>query len=738
MNTVAQTLDIAVRHHQAGNLQQAEQGYRQILQVDPNNVNALHLLGLIALHVGKLDSAVDLISQAVRIKPDFAEAHGNLGIALQQRGQLAEATASWRYALSVNPNYVGAYYHLGAALYEQGKFEEAVATWRQAVNIKPDYAEAHNSLGVALHELGRTDEALTSWRQALHYKPDYAEAYSNLGGGLKHQKQLDEAVACYQQALHLKPDFAEAHNNLGTALKETGKIEEAAARYKQALQLKPNYAAAHHNLAGLLGEQGDLEAANASYQRALEVNPDDVAALGALVFGRQQMCEWENLQGLSQRMIEIVDSDAGVGTPVSPGYFLCLSTATTPAQQGRCARQWAARQLKAISAPSHARAPQRTLDHKSKLTIGYVSADFYAHPVAYLIAELFEKHNRDQFNVFGYSYSPDDASPIRRRIVGAFDRFAELKEVPPRETARRMEADGIDILVDLMGYTRYAPTQIFASRSAPIQVNFLGYPCTMGAPFMDYILVDDFVVPSEQQPFFTEQLVHLPGCYQVNDSQREIAPHTPSRAECGLPEEGFVFCCFNNIYKITPVIFAVWMRLLKALPGSVLWLLEGNRFAPANLRREARAAGVAEERLVFAPRRPLPDHLARHRAADLFLDCFPYNAHTTASDALWAGCPLLTITGETFISRVAGSLLRTMGLPDLITTSLEEYQANALRLAHNPDLLADVRGRLEANRQPCGLFDGARFARNLEKAYVKMQEIHVSGEKPRPFAVSPS
>jgi predicted O-linked N-acetylglucosamine transferase (SPINDLY family) len=306
------------------------------------------------------------------------------------------------------------------------------------------------------------------------------------------------------------------------------------------------------------------------------------------------------------------------------------------------------------------------------------------------------------------------------------------------EAARRIHADGVDILVDLKGYTGNSRTPILALRPAPIQVNYLGYPGTMGAPFMDYILVDDFIVPPEQQPFFAERLVHLPGCYQVNDSRREIASRTPSRAECGLPDEGFVFCCFNNSYKITPEVFDVWMGLLKVVAGSVLWLLEGNRLVPENLRREAEARGVAAQRLVFAPRRPLAEHLARHRLAGLFLDTFPVNAHTTASDALWTGCPLLTIAGETFVSRVAGSLLRAIGLPELITAGLDAYRELALRLARDRDLLAELRARLEANLRSSPLFDAAKFARGIEKAYLTMWEIHTSGQRPRPFAVCPA
>jgi predicted O-linked N-acetylglucosamine transferase (SPINDLY family) len=409
---------------------------------------------------------------------------------------------------------------------------------------------------------------------------------------------------------------------------------------------------------------------------------------------------------------------------------------TTAQQQLRCARQWVDRSLKAISGPGCSLVRNRTRGLKSKITLGYLSADFHRHATAYLTAELFEKHDRRRFEVVGYSYGPDDGSPMRRRLIKAFDRFSDLKDASFVESAERIAADEVDILVDLKGHTKGARTEILSLRPAPIQVNYLGYPGTMGAPFMDYILVDDFVVPADQQPFFTERLVHLPGCYQVNDSQREISPHTPSRAECGLPEDGFVFCSFNNSYKITPEMFDVWMGLLKAVPGSVLWLLEANRFAPGNLRREAETRGVAAQRLVFARPVPLPEHLARHRLADLFLDTFPVNAHTTASDALWAGCPVLTMAGETFVSRVAGSLLRAVGLPELITKSLEDYQTMALRLARNASVLSELRAKLAANRKTSRLFDAGQFARGVEEAYLTMWEICASGQQPRAFTVS--
>ena len=739
MATTSEAFAIAIQHHTGGRLPAAEQIYRQILQAEPNHADAIHLLGLIAHQVGKHEAAVDYIGRAIGLKGNTAAFHANLGGAYVALRRIPEAVICYRRALELKPDYAEAHSNLGNALKQQGKLEEAVVCYRRALELKPDLALPYSNLGNALQGQGKLEEAVVCYHRALELKPDYAEAHSNLGNALKQQGKLDDAVVCYRRALELKPDYAEAHFNLGNALQEQGKLEEAVICYRRALELKPDFALPYSNLGNALQGQGKLEEAVVCYRWALELKPDDLSTLCALVHQLQHLCCWEDLAVLSQRVVEGVakPADGGIAAPVSTFSFLAMPALTTAEQQLRCAKQWVSQKLSAISSPVRNPARNRTSDLKSKIAIGYLSADFHSHATAWLIAELIEKHDRDRFTVFGYSYGPDDRSPTRRRLVNAFDRFVDVKHTSFAETAHLIAADEVDILVDLKGYTEHARTQILSLCPAPIQVNYLGYPGTMGAAFMDYILVDDFVVPPEQQPFYTEKLVHLPGCYQVNDSLREISAHTPSRAECGLPEQGFVFCSFNNSYKITPAIFKIWMELLKAVPGSVLWLFEGNCFVPANLRSEAKIQGVAADRLVFAPRQPLPDHLARHRLADLFLDTLPCNAHTTASDALWAGCPVLTLTGETFASRVAGSLLRTIGLPELITTSLEEYQALALRLARNADLLADLRGRLEVNRQRSPLFDGSQFARNLEQAYVTMWDIYASGEKPRAFAVNP-
>jgi len=417
---------------------------------------------------------------------------------------------------------------------------------------------------------------------------------------------------------------------------------------------------------------------------------------------------------------------------VNPLVFLAFSKDSEV--QLRCAQLYVKDRLGACPAPVYRGSILRT---GNRIRLAYLSADFREHPTAYLMAELFERHDRDRFEVFAFSFGTDDGSAMRRRLEGAFDHFIDVRQMSDADVAQHMAALGIQLAIDLMGHTKDSRPGILARRPAPVQVNYLGYLGTMGAEFIDYILVDPFVVPADQQPFYTEKLVHLPDCYQVNDRKREIAEQTPSRVECGLPEDGFVFCCFNNHYKITPAVFDIWMRLLQTVPGSVLWMLGGQEATERNLRREAASRHIDAERLIFAPRKKLPEHLARYRVADLFLDTLPCNAHTTASDALWVGLPVVTCAGRAFAGRVAGSLLHAVGLPELVTESHEAYEALALKLATDPQQLNSLRERLARNRGIAPLFDTDRFRGHIEAAYTRMWEIWERGEAPRSFGVEP-
>jgi len=611
---------------------------------------------------------------------------------LLRSGDLTNAAGICARILQVAPDQPQALHVMGIAAFEKGYAREAVELLRRAVGCDPHLAAAWNDLGRVLAQQGMLAEGAASCRRAIAEAPDFAEAHNNLGNLLQMAGAVEEAVACYGTAVGLRPDYAEAFRNLGSALRRLGRVDEAATALGAARAIDPGFATATAQLAYQLKELSD----------------------------------WSQLDELTAELIASVEAGSGAVNP-----FVFLSLDTTPAEQLLCARRWASDQLGAAGQRAAASRGEE------RITVGYLSADFQEHATAHLIAELFELHDRGRFRVIGYSYGRDDGSAARRQLRGSFDEFEDLLDCSHTESAARIRAGRVDILVDLKGYTTDARPEILVLRPAPVQVSYLGYPGTMGSDAWDYVLVDPVVVPAEEQPYFTERLVHLPDCYQVNDRRRPIATHVLARVECGLRKAGLVFCCFSSAYKITAPMFDIWMRLLAGVPGSVLWLLEANGTAMANLRREAesRLAGGAA-RLVFAPSLPNPEHLARLAIADLFLDTLPYNAHTLASDALWCGCPVITCAGGTFAGRVAASLLQAIGLPDLVTQTLTDYETLALQLALDPDRLRAIRVELAANRLTTALFDSRRFARHLESAFETMWRMHLAGLPPRPFAVA--
>ena len=544
-----------------------------------------------------------------------------------------------------------------------------------------------------MRELRKLDEALADCDQAIALKPDYADAFNNRGVVLADLEHYDEAVASYNQAIALKPDYADAFNNRGNALAELKQFDEALASYSQAVLLAPNHK----------------------------------FAFGGLVGCAMKVCDWNRWDELSRELRRHVTERKSCVSPL-----VLLGYNDDAALHLTCAQNYVLDRFNAIPQ----RLGSRTIWRNDKIRVAYLSSDFRRHPVAYLVAELFERHDRSRFEVIGVSFGPDDGSDMRSRLAAGFDQFIDVRMQSDQDVARLINDLQVDIAVDLNGHTQYGRLGSLAFRPAPIQVTYLGFPGTTGTDFIDYIIADAIVLPFDQQPYYTEHIVHLPDCYQVNDRKRMIASRTPTREEFSLPAQGIVFCCFNNAWKITPLIFDVWMRLLRKVAGSVLWLRRDSEHAEQNLCKEAAARGIDPARLVFAD--PLPhhsDHLARHCLADLFLDTLPYNAHTTASDALWAGLPVLTCRGKAFAGRVAASLLTAAGLPELLTDSLEEYEALALRLATDPLLRSGLRERLRKNRLECSLFDTDRFCRNIEAAYTTMWELWQRGERPRSFSV---
>jgi protein O-GlcNAc transferase len=721
-------LRAALEFHRHGRLAEAQQLYEQILAADPGNFDALHLFGAIKAAQHRVEEAAGLMTAALQQRPDSIEVLYNLGMVLQEQKKWGDAEALYRKALSIKPDFAEAHNNLGNVLRETNRAGDAIRHYQNACASRPDYAEAHNNLGNVLREQNRPAAAIASYRRAIAVNPHYAEAMRNLGNILLEQKKLDDAIASFRKAITIDPRDAAVHNNLGIALSERKNFAEAILSFRRALDIDPTYTDAIYNLGNALLDAGQIDAALACYRAVLQLAPDHGHAYGALLRRAMGACNWAESTNLGAGL---ADRFARGGFFIDP--FAMTGISDSPALQQQCAKNYLASVRPAQSAPLF----RQSGHDRQKIRIAYLSADYHEHATAYLMAGLFEIHDREKFEIIGASFGPDDNSDMRKRLHGAFDKFIDVSARSDLDAAKALSELEIDIAVDLKGYTKNARPGILAHRPAPVQVNYLGYPGTMGAEFIDYILGDRYVTPLNHQPYFTEKIVQLPDSYQVNDNKRAIAADTPTRAACGLPESGFVFCCFNKSAKIAPAIFDIWTRLLKAVDKSVLWLLSDSEITMRNLRNEAGMRGVAPDRLIFAPRVALDRHLARHRMADLFLDTLPYNAHTTASDALWSGLPVLTCTGNAFAGRVATSLLHAAGAPELVTQSLDEYEALALELATNRHRLTDIRTKLENAIPTCPLFDTNRFCKHIEAAYVKMYETWRRGESPNSFAVTP-
>ena len=692
----------------------------QLIRQHPRDANLRNIAGVLNARLRRFEAAAEHYRAAINSAPLFADAHSNLGAALKDLGRLDEAQASYLQAVALKPDLPEAHFNLGAVSKDLGNLDEAIARFEAAVALKPDFASAWNSLGGALEDAGRADDAFASYGRALTLRPDYAEAHSNLGNSLKNAGRLEEAVAHYRQAAALKPDFPEAHNNLGVALKALGWIEEAATSFRQAAALAPDFAEAHANLGNALRDLGRLDEAVAAYDAALAVRPSYDNALAARLNQQAHMCDWDPIDAARDTIPHL-----GLEQMVPP--FAMLPQEDAPGRHLQRAKVWAKTQYGAVDTPPVSAPPTA---RPERLRIGYFSADFHTHATMHLMAGLLEAHDRGRFEIHAYSYGPDTEDEMSARAAAAVDHFHKVQHLSERETAQKARSHGIDIAVDLKGYTLQSRTGIFAHRPAPLSMNYLGYPGSLGADFIDYVVGDSVVIPQGAEADYSEMVIRLPGSYQVNDDSRAIADEAFTRADLGLPQDGVVFCCFNANYKIGRPEFDIWLRLLQAVDGSVLWLLRSNPWAEANMRKEAQARGVDPARLVFADKLPHARHLARHRCADLFLDTFHYNAHTTASDALWAGLPVISKRGLGFPARVGASLLSVVGLNELIVDTDEDYERLALSLATDTAALARAKAKLEMNRLTMPLFDTERFARHLENAYDQAFALYVAGQAP--------
>lgn len=691
-NNQFRLLHEAVSHQRAGRLTDAIRVYNKILQKTPSNIDCVNALAGLYAQQGELNAAISLFRRAAKLRPNVPDSHYNLAVALSMIGQHIEAIPHYKHALKLNPRHVGARNNYATTLLQGGQAKEAIQQYNELIAVEPHSAGAYNNRGMAQQALKRNRESLDDFDKAIALQPSFAEAYANRGNVLVELRRSDEAIANYQKAIALQPTFAAAYNNLGNIHFHTGSYQQAVAFYDKGLCLDP----------------GDSEARSVRF------------------LAKMHLCDWSNFENEQADFVSYVKS----GSATSP--FIALTVSSSPEDNLLCASKFSEVRFPPSPEPIWR---GRIYSH-DRIRIAYVSCDFREHPIAYLMAGLFEHHDRSRFEVTAISFAPDQDTALVRRLRAAFEQFIDVRADSDQAIAELIQRHEIDIAVDLVGYTEGARPNIFAQRVAPIQVNYLGFSGTMGTKYFDYIIADPTVIPIQDFGFYSEKVVWLPDAYLPTDDTRTISTSTPSRRDLGLPEDGFVFCCFNQSYKINPTIFEVWMRLLRKVEGSVLWLREYSEIAARNLRSEAQRRGVAPERVIFAGRLPLAaDHLARQRRADLFLDTRPYNAHTTATEALWAGLPVLTCRGSSFAGRVGASINSAVGMPELVTDTLSEYEAMALKIANEPDILSQIKEQLACNRQTHPLFDTTRFTHHLEAAYEQMWQTYRDRRPPTAFAV---
>jgi predicted O-linked N-acetylglucosamine transferase (SPINDLY family) len=726
---------------ETGKTGEAEVLFAKVLRKNPKDIVAIYSLGVIRYQRNDYIGALSQFSRAIKLNPTFVPLLFNISLTHIKLGNLSEAAEFLRKTLQIdntyepakkqlellsvnaeqlqglneNGNYGGHYTEItrGFELQSQNLIDEAKEVFHHVLNQDDKNILALYSIGAIEQQRGSSEEALVYFDRGVAAKSDFAPMWFSRGVVLQSLKRHNEALDCFDKALEINHEYIEALVNKGAVLAEMKRHKDALLNYEELLKIEPHNTRALNNRGILLSDFKMFDLAIQTYKLLLQVDPEYEYALGLLAFAKLHSCDWDGIEAYCQQVTDGVR--AGKRVCKSQGY---LAMASDPKDHMQCARIFADHYFPAKD-PIW-KGEQYTHE---KIRIAYISPDFREHPVGHLTAGIFEQHDKDKFEIIAISLGLDDGSRLRQRMVNAFSQFIDVRQMRSIDIATMLREMEIDIVVDLAGYTADSRTDIFAHRPVPVQVNYLGYSSTLGADYMDYIIADRHIIPEEFKEYYSEEVIYMPDTYLPTDASVQISPNTPSRSEHGLPVDGFVFCSFNHDYKINPPVFDVWMRLLKNVPGSVLWLMKLNESAERNLVKEAEARGVQADRIVFATRvERIEDHLARYRIADLFLDTTPYNAHTTTSDVLRVGLPVLTCRGKAFAGRVAAGLLNVVGLPEMVTDSLEEYEALALRLAQNKEELIRIRQKLLRNIETTPLYDTVRYCRNLEQLYTTMWE----------------
>ncbi|MDC1087326.1 tetratricopeptide repeat protein [Alphaproteobacteria bacterium] len=738
--SVEKTLSKARHHIKRGEISEAQKFCLSFLKVFPKNIRVQKFLSSLATnksvhetsnqlvnlyHNGQFKEIIKHSQLFLELYPKESFIWNMNGAANEALEKFDEALNSYNRAISLNPNNHEYQNNIGNVFEKKKDFPKAISYYKKSISIKPDYAEAIFNLGNALKAYGELEEAIKVFDKILSLKPNYVEAYNNLGNIFQDLGRIDEAIEIFLKALTINPDIPEIYSNLGYCFHKKNLIEQAIRALNQSLSFNPNFYQPYLNMGNILTQQGKIVEGIEMYNKALAIKPDFEAVRSQKLHHLANLCDWKSIEEDSL-LIPKLGIQKQFVTPWS-----VLSLEDDPKNH-----------KKRSEIRGKSKFPQKPIpfnislsNEKKQIRIGYFSSDFYDHATMHLMSKIFALHDRENFEIFAYSYGFNKNDNITENLINSVDVFDDVSQMSDKDIALLARQDEIDIAIDLKGYTQNTRSGILAYRAAPIQINFLGYPGTMGTDFIDYLIADPIIIPQEYKDFYSEEIIYMPHSYQPNDNSRQISKKEITKKDMGLPEVGFIFCSFNNNYKINRAEFDIWMRLLHKIEGSVLWLLKSNKWAEDNLKKEAQNRGIDQNRLIFAEKLSQEEHLARHKLADLFLDTFNVNAHTTASDALWSGLPVVTKLGKGFAARVAGSLLNAVGMPELITENEKDYETLIFDIASNPRKILKLKEKLISNRLSQPLFNSEKYTKYLENGYKKIYQLHVKGYKPQTIYV---
>lgn len=721
-------LNMSLESLRGSNFESAEFYLKQVLELQSSNPHALRLLGVLFAQRKQYSEAINYLNAALDAMPNNALAWSNLGNIYLEIRELPQALDAYQKSITIDPQYVEAWSNMGNALFAQKRYEEALDHHHHALSLDPSYVQAYSNAGNALNHLLRFEEAIAYYEHAIHLNPCYSEAFFNKGNALSELKRYEEAIISYRSALHLNPGSEVVLCNIGVVYHKMGLHKDALVEFDRSILQNPDYAEPHFNKAETLLDLKKFEEAIIYFENAIRLKPEIDWLYGDFLHTQLRVCQWDGYSQAAKKVQEILIAKKKIIQP-----FALLAISDDPRLHRAASEIYAAEKYPANLMLDEI--PKRS--KKDKIRVGYFSPDFRTHPVAFLTAELFEKHDRSQFEIYGFSvFKAPDGDEMRMRLKDTFDGFFDVEHMSDRQIATLAREMELDIAVDLSGPTQYSRVGIMAHRAAPIQINWLGYPGTYGATFIDYIIADEVIIPEDDKEFFVEKIIYLPKTYMVDDSKRLPSSRVFTRAECGLPENGFVFCCFNNDYKFNIEVLDLWAKILLKTPDGVLWISENNEFFRKNILIEFGHRGVIDSRIIFANREDLmSDHLARLGLADLFLDTFPYNAHSTAVDSLKAGVPLITLLGKSFAGRVAASLLGAVGLSDLIATTPAQYEQIAYELYKDKEKLLQYKKMLLEARLNGDLFDSNEFSKDIEASYLMMYKRYHDGLAPEHMKV---